>query len=214
MARVARRYAAVTVDFATPTLEACLEAIRDAGENGVVVGYSMGGRLALRSALNDPAAYQALVLVGATPGIDDDGVRRSRRAADADLADWIDANRIDRVVDYWESQPIFATQSPELVAAQRRSRLQHRPDHLAQLLRSTGQGVLEPVWDDLPRLTLPVLAVAGALDEKYAQIADRMAGRLPNGQAALIPDAGHAAHLEQPETFSGLLLDFLDEHLG
>jgi pimeloyl-ACP methyl ester carboxylesterase len=63
-------------------------------------------------------------------------------------------------------------------------------------------------------LTLPVLAVAGALDDKYAAIAERMAERLPLGRAAFIPDAGHAAHLERPDEFSDLLLDFLDEHLG
>jgi 2-succinyl-6-hydroxy-2,4-cyclohexadiene-1-carboxylate synthase len=214
LARVVGHYATTTVEFETPTLAASLEAIRAAGAGGVLVGYSMGGRLALRAALADSGAYRALVLVGATPGIEDEGLRRSRRAADDDLAAWMETARIDAVVDHWQAQPVFATQSPELVAQQRRGRVAHDPRQLAAMLRATGQGALDPVWDDLPRLTMPVLAVAGEFDSKYADIALRMADALPHGRAALIPGAGHAAHMEQPDAFADLLLDFLDEHLG
>lgn len=213
-ARLGRRMPTATVDFTTPTLDACLGAIRAAGAGGVVVGYSMGGRLALRGALREPALYRGLVLVGATPGIEDDALRRSRRAADAELADWIEAARIDAVVDHWESQPIFASQSPKLVAQQRRGRLTHDPRQLAQMLRATGQGVLEPVWDDLYKLAMPVLAVAGEQDAKYAEIAERMATQLPRGRAVIVPGAGHAVHLEQPDVFGDLLLEFLDQDLG
>jgi 2-succinyl-6-hydroxy-2,4-cyclohexadiene-1-carboxylate synthase len=214
LARVHGRYATRTVEFEEPSLEAALSAIGAAGRGGAVVGYSMGGRLALRAALLDPQAYRALVLIGATPGIAEEGLRRSRRAADEDLATWMEDARIDAVVDYWESQPVFATQSPDLVHRQRAGRLSHDPATLARMLRATGQGAVEPVWDDLHRLTMPVLAVAGELDAKYADIAERMAQTLPQGRAALVPGAGHAAHMERPEEFSALLLDFLDQHLG
>jgi 2-succinyl-6-hydroxy-2,4-cyclohexadiene-1-carboxylate synthase len=149
--RVGRRYPTTSVEWDTPTLQACLQAIRGAGRGGVLVGYSMGGRLALRAALNDPRAYRALVLVGATPGIEDHALRRSRRAADDELAGWMERSGIDAVVDHWENQPVFATQSPELVHRQRRGRLSHQPQQLARMLRATGQGVLEPVWERLPR---------------------------------------------------------------
>jgi 2-succinyl-6-hydroxy-2,4-cyclohexadiene-1-carboxylate synthase len=81
-------------------------------------------------------------------------------------------------------------------------------------LRATGQGELAPVWDDLDALPMPVLAAAGDRDDKYADIAQRMAQALPNGRAVRIPGVGHAAHLEDPEAFADLLLEFLDEHLG
>jgi 2-succinyl-6-hydroxy-2,4-cyclohexadiene-1-carboxylate synthase len=214
MARVRKRWPATTVEFDEATLEASLQAIAHAGRGGVLVGYSMGGRLALRAALQDPRAYRALVLVGATPGIEDDKQRRSRRAADGELADWMEHSGIDAIVDHWESQAIFETQPPDLVERQRRGRLSHQPAKLAAMLRSTGQGVLPPVWGELGKLRIPVLAVAGESDDKYAQIAERMAAELPLGQAALIAGAGHAAHMEQPDEFSDLLLDFLDQHLG
>jgi 2-succinyl-6-hydroxy-2,4-cyclohexadiene-1-carboxylate synthase len=213
-ARIARRWRTALVDFAEPSLESSVHAVRSACPGGAAVGYSMGGRIALHAALRDPAPFRALVLVGATPGIEDDAARRSRRAADESLAGWMEGERIDAVVDDWESQPVFDTQSDALVAAQRAGRLSHEPRELAAMLRATGQGALEPLWDRLGELTIPVLVVAGEDDDKYAAVALRMARALPNGRAALIPGAGHAAHLERPEAFSELLADFLDQHLG
>jgi 2-succinyl-6-hydroxy-2,4-cyclohexadiene-1-carboxylate synthase len=212
--RIARRWRTALVDFDAPSLDACVDAVRRAAAGGAVVGYSMGGRIALHAAVRDPTAFRALVLVGATPGIDDELDRHSRRAADATLADWIETQPIESVVEHWQSQAIFSTQSPELVAAQRRGRLSHRPHELAAMLRATGQGALEPLWDELPRLRLPVLAVTGERDAKYAALADRIAAAMPNARTAMIPGAGHAAHLEEPDAFSALLADFLDEHLG
>jgi 2-succinyl-6-hydroxy-2,4-cyclohexadiene-1-carboxylate synthase len=214
IAEVRRRYRTATVEFDEPTLEGALAAIRDAGRGGVLVGYSMGGRLTLRAALREPQAYRALVLLGATPGIEDDARRRSRKAADDELAGWMEQSSIQAIVNHWENQPIFATQPPDLVERQRRARMSHRPEQLAAMLRATGQGVLEPVWDELHRLRMPVLAVAGASDDRYARIAERMAAAIPLGRSALIREAGHAAHLEQPDAFTELLLDFLDQNLG
>jgi 2-succinyl-6-hydroxy-2,4-cyclohexadiene-1-carboxylate synthase len=212
--RVALRYRTALVDFGVPTLDASVAAIAAAGRGGAVVAYSMGGRIALHAALQHRAAFRAIVLVGATPGIEDDALRRSRRAADDDLAAWMEGERIDRVVDHWESQPVFASQDPQLVAEQRAGRLSHDPRQLAAMLRATGQGTLEPVWHRLHQIPAPVLALAGEHDPRYAAIAERMAAELPLGRAAVVPDAGHAAHLEQPEAVAELVLEFLDEHLG
>jgi 2-succinyl-6-hydroxy-2,4-cyclohexadiene-1-carboxylate synthase len=213
-ARIARRWRTALVNFPEPTLEGAVRAVRSPCPGGAAVGYSMGGRIALHAALGHPAAFRALVLVGTTPGIEDDARRGSRRAADESLAAWMEGQRIDAVVDHWESLPVFGTQSAELVLAQRPGRLSHDPRELAAMLRATGQGVFEPLWDRLGQLAIPVLAVAGELDHQYADLAARMADALPNGRAALIADAGHAAHLEQPEAFGELLADFLEEHLG
>lgn len=213
-ARVAPRYRPRLVDFREPTLAASVAAIAEAGSGGAVVAYSMGGRIALHAALAHRTAFRALVLVGATPGIEDDAGRRSRRTADDDLATWMAGEPIAAVVDYWESQPVFATQDPQLVRAQRAHRLSHDPRALAQMLRATGQGHLVPLWHRLPDIAIPVLAVAGQHDPRYADEAERMAARLPRGRAAILPNAGHAAHLEQPDAFADLLRDFLDEHLG
>lgn len=176
----------------------------------VVVGYSMGGRLALHAALAEPDRFRALALVGVSAGVADPA---ARRAADEELASWIERSTIEAVVERWEAQPVLATQSPELVAAQRPGRLSHDPKHLAALLRTHGQGAMAPVWDRLAELDLPVLCAAGALDATYVDAGRRMASLLPRGAFCAIPGCGHAPQLEDPEAVAAELGAFLDERL-
>jgi 2-succinyl-6-hydroxy-2,4-cyclohexadiene-1-carboxylate synthase len=202
-ARLAERYRVSCLDFATWTFE---ERLAEMPSAGAVVGYSMGGRIALHAALREPDRYAALVLVGVGAGVAD---REKRRRADEALADWMEERSIDEVVDRWEGQPVFATQSAELRARQRPGRLSHDPRLLAKLLRSAGQGAMEPVWDRLHTLRCPVLLVAGAQDRPYAQAAQLMAERIPTARVRIVPGAGHAPQLEQPR----LLAELLDEYL-
>ena len=180
----------------------------------MVVGYSMGGRLALAAALRRPKRFGAVVLVGTAAGIEDARERLARKRADEELADWIEEHTIEEFAERWESQPVFASQPPELVEAQRPGRLSHEPQKLAQLLRSAGQGSFEPVWHRLEQIDCPVLAIAGELDTRYADAAFRIAERVKHGRARLVPGAGHAPQLERPAETAELLLDFLDQHLG
>ncbi len=211
---VARARRTVLVDFDEPSLDACVDAVVRAAHGGAAVAYSMGARIALHAAVRHPRAFSALVLVGGTPGSEDETQRRSRRAADESLAEWMEGERIDRIVDFWQDQPVFATQDDDLVAAQRPGRLEHDPRTLAAMLRTTGQGAIEPLWGRLGKIAAPVLAIAGEHDDKYAAIAERMVAELQDGRVAIVPDAGHAVHLEQPEAVARLVGDFLDEHLG
>lgn len=208
------RYRVRCLDLSGAVLEELIDEIVVAvPPGGAVVGYSMGGRLALHAALGADRRWGALVTVGASAGIDDRRERGERLARDERLADWIERHDIRDVVAHWETLPVFSTQPPELVRAQRRDRLSHDPPRLARLLRSAGQGRLPPMWQRLPQLSCPLLAVAGDRDAAYAGAARRMADLVPRGRAALVPGAGHAAHLEAPDAFTRLLLEFLDEHL-
>jgi 2-succinyl-6-hydroxy-2,4-cyclohexadiene-1-carboxylate synthase len=213
--RVGQKYRSLPVDFSTWTFDGRLREIADRARDGdVVVGYSMGGRLALKAALRRPPKFGALVLVGTSAGIEDADTRDERRRADEELADWIETHTIEEFAERWEAQPVFATQPRELLAAQRPGRLSHEPARLAQLLRSAGQGMFEPVWHELERIDCPVLAVAGELDTRYADASYRIAERVKHGWARLVAGAGHAPHLERPAEFTEVLLEFLDEHFG
>ena len=198
------------LDHTAHSFEGRLGEIAAAGEGAVLCGYSLGGRLALRAAVREPGRYAGLVTVGATAGIDDPVQRAARAEADDRLASWIETAPIEDVVGVWERQPLFADQSERLVEEQREGRLTHDPKELALLLRTAGQGVLEPVWGELVTLELPLLAVAGARDEGYVRAARRLADTAARGRCALVEEAGHAAHLQQPERVAELIAAFVD----
>ena len=203
------RYPSRLLDHAEHSFEGRMREILDSGAS-VLVGYSLGGRLALRAALRSPESFSAVVLVGATAGIEEGPLRATRAEADEKLASWMEAMPIEDIVGLWERQPLFADQSDALVEEQRPGRLSHDPRQLALILRTAGQGVLDPVWHELRGLELPLLAIAGARDDGYSAAAKRIASTAPRGQAAIVEEAGHAAHLQQPERVASLIAEFLD----
>jgi 2-succinyl-6-hydroxy-2,4-cyclohexadiene-1-carboxylate synthase len=204
------RYPSRLLDHAEHSFEARIGEILSSGAR-VLVGYSLGGRLALRAALRAPDELDALVLVGATAGIEEGPLRVQRAEADEKLASWIEAMPMEDIVSLWERQPLFADQPESLVEEQRPGRLAHEPRDLALILRTAGQGVLEPVWHELRTLELPLLAIAGARDDGYTAAAKRIASIAPNARAAVVENAGHAPQLQQPGVVADLIAGFLDE---
>jgi 2-succinyl-6-hydroxy-2,4-cyclohexadiene-1-carboxylate synthase len=196
------------LDHREHSFEGRLAEIEVAGQGALLVGYSLGGRLALRAALRDPGRYTGLVTVGVTAGIEEAAERAARAEADDRLASWIEAAPIEDVVAIWERQPLFADQSDALVEQQRAGRLAQDPGSLALLLRTAGQGVLEPVWSDLLTFELPFLAVAGSRDEGYVSAAKKMADTAPCARAQIVEHAGHAAHLQQAAQVAELVAGF------
>ena len=178
----------------------------------IVLGYSLGGRLALTFAAHAPGRVSGLILESTSPGIADPSERATRKAQDETLAAMIEERGIAWFVEYWEQQPLFASQArlPAAVRAWiRAERLAQRPVGLANSLRGMGTGAMTPLWDHLPQLALPVLLIVGAFDTKYVTIGQSMAARLPHAELVIVPDAGHAVHAEQPETFQNLVSTFL-----
>ena len=208
--RVGERYPTLCVEFATWSLEERIAELSGAAPPGaVVVGYSMGGRLALQLAVREPGRLGGLVTVGASAGIEDPDERRRRLDSDGELARWIERSPIEAVVARWEASPVFDGQPTALMEAQRPGRLAHEPSDLARLLRSAGQAAVDPVWDRIETLPMPILALAGERDVRYVDAARRLAELAPRGSAAVVPGAGHAAHLERPADVASRLLSFL-----
>jgi len=179
-----------------------------------LLGYSMGGRVALHMAVTHPERVSALVLESASPGLAGRDERTARVAGDEALARSIEQQGLEAFVDGWSRLPLFASQGrlPEAARAQLRAqRLRNNPRGLANSLRGLGTGVTPPLWDRLQEVRCPTLVIAGALDAKYVGVARAMAAGLAASRLAIVPDAGHATHLEQPETFDRLVLEFLGE---
>lgn len=181
-------------------------AIGERGGRAVYAGYSMGGRLCLRLALDRPDLVRGLVLLSASPGIADDVERVARREADEKLAREIERDGVDAFLERWLRQPLFSTLSEDAAGVDAR-RAGNTVASLTHALRALGPGIQEPLWDRLGDLEPPFVPAAGVLDEKYVDIAFAMAERVgPGVHPVLIGGAGHAAHLENPEGVASLLL--------
>jgi len=170
-----------------------------------LVGYSMGGRVALHAALVLPDRVDRLVLIGASPGIADPAERALRRVDDERLADEIESSTIDEFARRWAKTPVLAGQPPDVLAAVHADRLGNQPAGLARALRGLGTGALPSLWHRLPDVRMPIALVVGERDEKFRAIAARMASTLPEADVAVVPGAGHAVHLEAPVAVAQLI---------
>lgn len=177
-----------------------------------LLGYSMGGRIALSFALRNSARISRLILVSSSPGLRTEGERRERRLADERLARRIEEEGIERFVEFWEQIPLFHSQlklSKEQQLDVRKERLAQRPIGLANSLRGIGTGSQPSNWDALQTFQKPVLLLTGTLDKKFETIAREMTNFLPNAEHLTIDDAGHAIHVEKPEQFATMIDEYL-----
>ncbi len=174
-------------------------------ERFTLVGYSLGGRLALLAALAHPHRVQRLVLVSTTAGIADPVERVARRDADEALAAEIEDMTIEAFARRWAAQPLLRHQPEQVAASAHADRLRNRPADLAAALRGLGPGVMEPAWDRLPELTMPVTVIAGERDTKFRKLAERIAARIPHAELLIVPAVGHAVHLQAPALVAAAL---------
>ncbi|MCZ6673487.1 MAG: 2-succinyl-6-hydroxy-2,4-cyclohexadiene-1-carboxylate synthase [Verrucomicrobia bacterium] len=178
----------------------------------VLLGYSMGGRIALQFALKYPGLLKALVLVGATPGIADHTDREKRVRADEELATKVANQLIDTFLESWLNQPLLNSQKriPEPYRSKMwNMRRKHKVQTIAQNLISLGTGSMQPAWKQLPELHLPTFLITGEEDKKFTQIAQQMMQSLPMAQHSTISESGHAACFEQPTEVAKKLNHFL-----
>lgn len=188
-----------------------------------LVGYSMGGRLALHFALAHPEIVEFLVLESASPGIDDVHDRVARREADERWAAMLEREGLSKFLDAWYAQPVFASlrARPDLLAAIKARRLAGsrgvppRQDLAGQdapapalMLRDFSPGFVPSLWTRLAEWRAPLLFIAGELDKKYCEIGNRVAGLCPRGAVHIVRDSGHVVHEEQRAGFAAALRNF------
>lgn len=172
----------------------------------IVVGYSMGARVALHAAIQPGCTFGGLVLIGAHPGIESIDEREARRQQDHRLATRLEGIGLEKFIGEWLEQPMFES----IRHLGHADRLTNSVTGLAQSLRLMGTGTQRILDDQLPEIRCPTLLMAGQRDIKFRQLAERMAARMTNSRLVTIPDAGHACHLEQPDATFEAISDWID----
>jgi 2-succinyl-6-hydroxy-2,4-cyclohexadiene-1-carboxylate synthase len=213
---VGGRFRWLKPDLQATTLEDAVDEVlgvweREGIRRSHLIGYSQGGRLALRLACGHPERLLTLTTIGAHAGLEG-ATRRDRRAEDLALAGRIEQEGVEWFASHWASLPIFrglARRGPVYLERLDASRRSHRAAELAAVLRGLGPGVTPPFWDRLPLIEASTLIVAGVEDPPYVEYARRLAAAIPRSRVAIVPAAGHAAHLEQPAATARLVADHL-----
>ncbi len=173
-----------------------------------LLGYSLGARFALHAALSAPERVRRLVLISGTAGMEDETARAARRIRDEETAAALESEPdVDSFIASWLAAPMFATLRNDDAGTDERRR--NTPTGLASSLRLAGAGTESPLWARLGELEMPVLVVAGATDPRYQALGQRLARGVVHGAFALVPGAGHAAHLEQPEVTAAIVASWL-----
>ena len=176
-----------------------------------LVGYSMGGRLALYFSLKYPEMVEGLVLESVNPGITAPEGRQERAVWDDKNAAKIQSEGLASFLIDWYEMPLFASlkNNPGLKDELRYQRALHNPENMARVIRHLSPGRQPSLWERLPDLSPSTLLVAGLLDEKYTKVSRQMAEIIPDCELALIPGCGHNAHLEQPDLYGEIIQKWL-----
>jgi 2-succinyl-6-hydroxy-2,4-cyclohexadiene-1-carboxylate synthase len=178
----------------------------------VLVGYSMGGRIALNYALQIRSLLKGLILESATWGINEENLRKERILQDEKLAEFIDNNPIDKFIDYWMNKDLFNTQkrfSNEKLSQIRKHKLENNKTGLSNTLRCSGTGSMKPLYNNLKDIPVRTMLISGELDTRYTDINDQMVKLFTNAEHKIIKNAGHNTHFEEPNRFIDEINKFL-----
>lgn len=190
------------------SFESCLESVlARSPEHFQLCGYSLGARIALHVALAAPERVGRLFLIGATPGIEDEGERERRREADHRLADALEGEDFEEWIERWRAQPLFAQEPRDVGELARADHRRNDPRALAAVLRGVGTGEMTPLWHRLAALSMPVCLLAGSRDQKFSDIARRMALLIGRVELAQL-EGGHSLALERPAEVAAVLQGF------
>ena len=182
----------------------------------ILAGYSMGGRIALYTALEYPNRCSGLILESASPGLKTEAERKQRMAADKYLVEKLRKGDMEKFIDDWYDMPLFESlkRYPDKLARLKRKRMTNNVDGLIHSFQGVGTGVQPSLWERLSELTIPVLLICGELDSKFVGINKEMSSMVENCALEVVEDAGHNTHFEHPARFYQATKNFIEEHIS
>lgn len=179
------------------------------GEKKIVVGYSMGGRLAMHALMADPEFWDAAVLISAHPGLPETAVEeRSERQEKDEL--WAQKFLLDpwpSLMVEWNQQPVFGTNHPTPLRPE--SLFDREKLSLSMLHWSLSSQ--KDLRHELRKIDRPILWCSGSEDQKFTQIAEEMKTVLQNGTFWSAPACGHRVPWLLPKEFAQQVLAFVEK---
>jgi pimeloyl-ACP methyl ester carboxylesterase len=164
-------------------------------EDAIIAGLSLGGYMALAFQLAHPQRTRALMLFDTGPGYRNDEARAGWNKTALARADRFEQDGLSVLRPRGEVDPANHSSALGLANAAR-----------GMLAQKDAR-----IIDSLPRITAPTLVLVGAKDEPYLGASDYMAAKIPGARKTVIPDAGHAANIDQPAAFNAAAEAFLDD---
>ncbi len=177
------------------------------GSGRALLGYSMGGRMALHALLENDHPWQAAVIVSAHPGLENNQERGNRRATDAEWATQALTGNWQQFLDAWNAQPVLGNSA--MRDPQASGRLMQRRREVARSFVDWSLGSQEPLWDRLGGISIPVLWIVGENDTKFLALAERAAALMPQATLAIAPGAGHRVPWDAETWFADQVSRFL-----
>ena len=175
------------------------------GEKSFLLGYSLGGRLALHACLSRPDLWKSAIVVGADPGLESEEEKKVQLHRDRKWAERLKREPLEKLVNEWDAQSVFCgigNQAPRNLG-------EMNPDRLSQQFEVFSKGIQQNLAPKLAELKRPpVLFVSGEKDHKYQGIGEKLAKSSSVFRAEVIADAGHRVPWENPESFVQVLIDF------
>jgi 2-succinyl-6-hydroxy-2,4-cyclohexadiene-1-carboxylate synthase len=173
-----------------------------------MLGYSMGGRLALYTAIHYPDRFSQLFLESSTPGIEDADDREKRRQLEQRTSLKLKSMPISQFIAEWYKMKLFESiSSHSRFAEMVKRRIQNDPHALSQILKNMGSGVMPSLWHELSALDMPIHVIFGEKDEKYKNMAKGMQQRGKNVTLHEIKNSGHNTHVENPAAFCRIIVE-------
>ena len=185
----------------------------------ILIGYSLGARLALYHTISEPIKNKvdALVLISPNPGIKDLKDRKIRQDTDRTLAHFIRKNKIDSFIKKWNQEAIIQSQEnspPTFYKAMQERKLRLNPEALSNSLLNFGQGVFPNLWPNIKSISIPTLLITGEKDSKYSEISREMLNYNYNFEHRQLPNVGHAAHMESAKYTAQCIQEFIVSRLN
>ena len=176
-------------------------------EEYFLLGYSLGGRLALHACLSRPDLWEGAIVVGADPGLESEEDKKLQLDRDRKWAERLKREPLEKLVDEWDAQPVFCgiqNQAP-------RNLCEMNPDRLSQQFEVFSKGIQQNLAPKLAELKRPpILFLSGEKDQKYQKIGEELAESCTVFKSEIIKDAGHRVPWENPNAFFQELGKFIN----